>query len=310
MRRAGEPRGAPVAAVAARAQRRHTPRLRADDQTSDQHDHHAHRDHRAHRAHRAPPPPAAPPATTPRSSAPPEALTRLLRFVRAQLYEIGFVDPQGHPVPQPATPRAVRDRLEVYRAAFDLFIGCFGAFAPLLLAIKQAYEDALRVEAGSAAAHDELHARLATYQDESRGLLSSLRADSEAERTRLEAAAALREAELARERRLAKVADLELKRCRRGLEEARALATSLEAKCLTLGATAERLQADLRERDREMRRLTDELRTARGMESAVLAAEPGESRVSPAAHLLGAQQPKRLVHANTSASLLRLGAHA
>ena len=64
----------------------------------------------------------------------------------------------------------VEQRLDVFRHAFEHFIAAFGAYKPLLLAIRQAYDDAHRAAAGAAADVQILRARFATVQVSSHGL--------------------------------------------------------------------------------------------------------------------------------------------
>ena len=100
----------------------------------------------------------------------PELLQKLLHFVRQELQ---YADP--------ADAGYLDERLDVFRRAMGHFIAAFGAYSPLLTAVQQAYEDALRHATSRAAGVDELAGRLALVQDETQQLLEHVRQDAAAE---------------------------------------------------------------------------------------------------------------------------------
>jgi hypothetical protein len=101
----------------------------------------------------------------------PELLHKLLHFVR-----------QGLRGAEAGTVGYVEQRLDVFRRAFSHFIGAYGVYAPLLLGVQEAYEDALAHASARATGVDEVSERLALMQHESRQLLTQLEAEAAAER--------------------------------------------------------------------------------------------------------------------------------
>ena len=64
----------------------------------------------------------------------PELLSKLLYFVKHELDKVES---------PPGSDAHIRERLDVFRRGFGHFIAAFGAYSPVLLAVQQAYEDAL-----------------------------------------------------------------------------------------------------------------------------------------------------------------------
>ncbi|KOO21576.1 translin-associated factor x-interacting protein 1 isoform 1 [Chrysochromulina tobinii] len=104
----------------------------------------------------------------------PEFLKKLLHFVRQELRHAN-----------PASGTFIDDRLGVFRRVFGHFIAANGSYAPLLLAVQEAYERALYDARARSSGVDALSERLALMQDEARQLLAALRADHAAEREML-----------------------------------------------------------------------------------------------------------------------------
>jgi hypothetical protein len=138
----------------------------------------------------------------------PELLTKLLAYVRMELAALG------------SGGRAVDQRLEVFRRAFDHFISAFGSYQPLLLAIKQAYDDAYRAAAGDAADVQLLRSRLETMQSDSASVFAQLERDAAAEREQLQGQLAAKGAQLQAAKRAVSAVKLELATTRNTLMHA------------------------------------------------------------------------------------------
>eukprot|EP00967_Tisochrysis_lutea_P088293 scaffold125197_cov30-Tisochrysis_lutea.AAC.5 len=115
----------------------------------------------------------------------PELLNKLLAFIKAELAALG--GPAGLRVDQ---------RLEVFRQAFDHFIAAFGAYKPLLLAIKQAYDDAYHAVMGDRADVELLRSRFATLQSDSAAVIAQLSHEAGTEQAKLRAELADKDAQL------------------------------------------------------------------------------------------------------------------
>ena len=92
----------------------------------------------------------------------PELLSKLLFFVRHELQQV---------MSPPGTDQHIRDRLHVFRRALGHFASSFGAYGPLLLAIQQAYEDALARAESKASGIEHMSERLELMQGEASQLL-------------------------------------------------------------------------------------------------------------------------------------------
>ena len=92
----------------------------------------------------------------------PELLSKLLFFVRHELQQV---------MSPPGTDQHIRDRLHVFRRALGHFASSFGAYGPLLLAIQQAYEDALARAEAKASGIEHMSERLELMQGAASQLL-------------------------------------------------------------------------------------------------------------------------------------------
>ena len=133
----------------------------------------------------------------------PELLHKLVQFVRTELTKLG-------------SP-GIDERLEVFRRAFHHFISTFGAYAPFLLAVGRAYDDALEKARGTGADVHDLSSRLATMQSESAQLLGDWRRQAEREKAALLAQGKESERAQAESGRQARKLDLELATTRQEL---------------------------------------------------------------------------------------------
>lgn len=102
-----------------------------------------------------------------RRPADPDLLQKLLHFVRQELRHLdaqsaGYVD----------------ERLDVFRRVFGHFTAAYGAYAPLLLAVQEAYESALQDARGRATGVDAISERLALMQDEARRMVARVRQEA------------------------------------------------------------------------------------------------------------------------------------
>lgn len=174
----------------------------------------------------------------------PQLLQKLLHFVR-----------QGLQDTEPGTPDYVEERLEVFRRAFNHFIAAYGAYAPLLLGIKEAYEDALARAGVRATRVDEVTERLALMQAESQQLLAHLQQDAKADRDARLGEAAEADALLRESRRENERLHSEVRRMRNEVEHARKLKEVADLKNVELFKQVEHWQA---ETDAARRALADD----------------------------------------------------
>ena len=100
----------------------------------------------------------------------PEMLQKLLHLVRTGLRDA-----------DPGSIGYVEQRLDVFRRAFTHFIAAYGVYAPLLLGVQEAYEDALAHATAQAEGVEEVAERLALIQDETTQLLDHQKQDAGAE---------------------------------------------------------------------------------------------------------------------------------
>ena len=172
------------------------------------------------------------PATARSAKPQPELLAKLLCFIRTELHAVGH-DPEG--------------RLEVFRRAWNHFISAFGSYAPLLLAIQQAYEDSLRRATGAAADVDLLRARMATMQSESAQLIEELRLVAQREQDELQRKARLRDSSILNTERQMQRLQLELANTQLELSHTKAKAAELEARNAEMTTRIEYMQAEASE---------------------------------------------------------------
>ena len=103
----------------------------------------------------------------------PELLQKLLFYVRQGLRGVGA---------DPSSPDYLDERLDVFRRAFGHFINAWSSYAPLLLAVQEAYEDALASARAGATGVEEVTARLSLMQEETKQLLAHIQQDAAHER--------------------------------------------------------------------------------------------------------------------------------
>jgi hypothetical protein len=174
------------------------------------------------------------PPRSPRADrkAEPELLTKLLAYIKMELAALG-----------PGSC-AVDQRLAVFRRAFDHFISAFGAYQPLLVAIKQAYDDAHRAAAGDAADVELLRSRFETMQADSVNVFAQLQQNADAERAQLQSELAAKGAELQAAKRAVTGVKLELATTRNTLRHAERENTEMKLQISQLVERVELLQGE------------------------------------------------------------------
>ena len=115
----------------------------------------------------------------------PELLQKLLCFVNQELHHT-----------DPHSSSYIDERLNVFRRAFGHFTAAYGAYAPLLDAVREAYESALQQARLRAAGVDALSERLALIQDEASRMIERLRDDAATQQAQMMATVEERETEV------------------------------------------------------------------------------------------------------------------
>ena len=164
----------------------------------------------------------------------PELLTRLLQYVRHEFKQL-----HGEPTPD--------ERLDILRTAFELFIASFGAYSPLLTAVKHAYDEALHHEKTRALAVGDLSSRLSLMQGETQQLLSELREDARSEATTMQAGIVEREERLLAKERQLRTLELEVRNLKNELKRHKQLLAEVEERANGLNAQVDYWQAEANE---------------------------------------------------------------
>lgn len=170
----------------------------------------------------------------------PELLQKLLRFVRHTLAEL---DPSSH--------GHVEERLDVFRRAFGHFTAAFGAYAPLLLAVQEAYEDALAHAHARATGVDEAAERLALMQEETTQLMAHLKQDASTEHDGMAAMVAERDEKLRAASRENDKLRGEVRRLTNEMVHSQKLRDDLELRNVELSKQVEHWQAETAEARRQ-----------------------------------------------------------
>jgi hypothetical protein len=165
--------------------------------------------------------------TTARSQ--PELLSKLLFFVRHELQQV---------LSPPGTDQHIRERLDVFRRAFGHFTSSFGAYAPLLLAIQQAYEDALARSEVQASGIEHMSERLELVQGEASQLLLHRHEQLSTDRAEMEASMQARERAMAGTQRQLRVANLDLAAAKTELKRSQRFCSDAEGRCAYASAFA------------------------------------------------------------------------
>lgn len=181
----------------------------------------------------------------------PELLTKLLAYVKMELAALGS---SGH---------AVDQRLEVFRRAFDHFISAFGSYQPLLLAIKQAYEDAHQAASGDSADVQLLRSRFETMQSDSASVFAQLKKDAATEREQLRSELAAKEAQLHAAKRAMSAVKLELSTTRNTLMHAEREHQEKKLEISQLVEWVELLQGEAEDKQRVLEANADVVRGLR-----------------------------------------------
>ena len=158
--------------------------------------------------------------TTARSQ--PELLSKLLFFVRHELQQLTGT---------PGTDQHIRERLHVFRRALGHFASSFGAYAPLLLAIQQAYEDALARSEIQASGIEHMSERLELVQGEASQLLLHRHEQLNTASEEMEAAMQARERAMQGTQRQLRVTNLELAAAKTELKRAQRFCSDAEGRC-------------------------------------------------------------------------------
>ncbi|KAL1521250.1 hypothetical protein AB1Y20_020921 [Prymnesium parvum] len=210
----------------------------------------------------------------------PELLTALLQFVRLERSKL-----EGEP--------SAEQQLEVLRAAFELFIASFGAYAPLLTAVKHAYDEALAYERARARGVEELSSRLTRMQGETqqaradaapwegvRELLGELREEARLQAAAMQADISDREERLAAKEMQVHSAELEAHNLRNELFRSKRARDDLEARVSALAGQVDYWQAEVADARRkaqndnsEVERLRMEMKEYEQREQIVLQAQ-------------------------------------
>ena len=165
--------------------------------------------------------------TTSRSQ--PELLSKLLFFVRHELQQL---------LSQPGTDEHIRERLHVFRRALGHFASSFGAYAPLLLAIQQAYEDALARSEIQASGIEHMSERLELVQGEASQLLLHRHEQLNTASEEMEAAMQARERAMQGTQRQLRVTNLELAAAKTELKRAQRFCSDAEGRCASYPGNA------------------------------------------------------------------------
>ena len=158
--------------------------------------------------------------TTSRSQ--PELLSKLLFFVRHELQQL---------LSQPGTDEHIRERLHVFRRALGHFASSFGAYAPLLLAIQQAYEDALARSEVQASGIEHMSERLELVQGEASQLLLHRHEQLNTDREEMEASMQARERAMQKTERELRVTNLDLAAAKTELKRSQRFCSDAEGRC-------------------------------------------------------------------------------
>ena len=165
--------------------------------------------------------------TTARSQ--PELLSKLLFFVRHELQQLTGT---------PGTDQHIRERLHVFRRALGHFASSFGAYAPLLLAIQQAYEDALARSEIQASGIEHMSERLELVQGEASQLLLHRHEQLNTASEEMEAAMQARERAMQGTQRQLRVTNLELAAAKTELKRAQRFCSDAEGRCASYPGNA------------------------------------------------------------------------
>jgi hypothetical protein len=166
-------------------------------------------------------------------SSDPELLQKLLRFVQHGLNEV-----------EPASHGYQEERLDVFRRAFGHFTAAFGAYAPLLLAVQEAYEDAIAHAEARAAGVDEAAERLALMQEETSQLMAHLKQDASAAHDGMAQMVAERDERLRAASRENEKLKAEVRKLSNEMVHAQRLRDELEMRNVELSKQVEHWQAE------------------------------------------------------------------
>ena len=175
------------------------------------------------------------PAVAGRGKPQPELLQKLLFFVRHELQNLHT---------PPGSDQHVLERLDVFRRAFGHFISSYGAYAPLLLAIQQAYEDAVARSEDRASGLDRMHERLELMRGEAAQLLQARHEQLRQQSDAMTDAMSEREKKMSGTERELRRAQLELGTARTELKRAQRLCSDAEARCADLVSQLEHWQTE------------------------------------------------------------------
>ena len=185
----------------------------------------------------------------------PEILSKLLYFVRHELQNAEA--PAG-------SDAHVHERLDVFRRAFGHFIASFGAYSPLLLAVQQAYEDALTRAEDRAASVDSMRERLELMRDETSQLLEARHEQLRQDAAFMTDAIAAREQKMAETERALRRTQIELGTARTELGRAHRLTADADARCIDLSTQLEHWRDEAQQAKLVTMENTNEVKELRG----------------------------------------------
>ena len=190
-------------------------------------------------------------------SSDPELLQKLMRFVRHGLADL-----------EPGSHGYVDERLDVFRRAFGHFTASFGAYAPLLLGVQEAYEDALAHNSARASGVDEVTQRLALMQQETAQLMAHMKQGAEADHEGMATMVAERDTRLKEQQRANDRLQAEVKRLTNDIVHSQRQREESEMRNVELSKQVEHWQAETAEarrqaggEDNELERVRKEVKT-------------------------------------------------
>ena len=166
----------------------------------------------------------------------PELLQKLLHMVR-----------QGLRGAEPGSYGYIEHRLDVFRRAFGHYITAYGAYAPLLLGVQEAYEDALAQATARAEGVNDVTERLSLMQDEARQLLEHQNIDYGEEKEAMDRVLAERDVLLQEKQKENDRLFFEVRRLKADVQHKERQKEDADLRCLELTKQVEHWQAETNE---------------------------------------------------------------